>query len=698
MNPAMVTASPGPAVPAFEPEQHALGLYFHALAGHGCDLAAYDDDADLWQHPDTAHTLRLPAIPPVEPGDGLAASDWYQVAVTHRALHARLGTFRLDPARPEPLFRRLRPAVLDLPCEVPALERFTRLFGRTALAVEVFTALEDLRVDTVGLRLFAGLRDRFRAVQRAALRGRPDPAVLSPRAAVGEALVRISLGADEVVVPASLREAVVTVAAVAGRLTDPRATVESTAEATLRVYGVLAGLAPLGAGAGPLDAVPGRGELPVADPLPDVALFRRDLRLEGDEVLDVRFPPVRYRDVPGPRYLGLAAASMPLQEAILRIVPDPDPEGEDADEHGFLERSLGAERADVDVTAVQRPELPPEPLPHDHGPDLGGSHEGAHGHLHAEGRDEHVYPEWDAVAGRYLADWCLLRVRRPRTVRSERTHRRAFGRHGRLLPGLVSALERVRPAGREYLRRMPDGDDLDLDAAIEAMVDLRSGVGPSDRVWTQVAEGRREVAVAFALDLSSSTAERVPPDAEHPDEVLRILDVQRDAVSLMSQALDRIGDAYGIYGFSGSGRDDVRLSVVKDLDERRSPAVLHRLEGLVPDHTTRMAPAIRFLTDRLLRFDAATRILVVVSDGRPFDLDYGQQYGEQMILPYALADTGRALAEARRRGVQPYMITVDPAGEDYLGEICRRQEYHVIGNPRDLPESVAQLYLVARSA
>jgi len=117
----------------------------------------------------------------------------------------------------------------------------------------------------------------------------------------------------------------------------------------------------------------------------------------------------------------------------------------------------------------------------------------------------------------------------------------------------------------------------------------------------------------------------------------------------------------------------------------------------VPHHTTRMAPAIRFLTDRLEQFDAATRLLVVVSDGRPYDLDYGQQYGEEQILRYALADTGRALAEARARGVQPYMITVDPAGDDYLGEICDPREYHVIANPRDLPESLAQLYVVARS-
>jgi nitric oxide reductase activation protein len=206
------------------------------------------------------------------------------------------------------------------------------------------------------------------------------------------------------------------------------------------------------------------------------------------------------------------------------------------------------------------------------------------------------------------------------------------------------------------------------------------------------------VAVALAVDLSSSTAERLPPDPRRPKQVERILDLQRDAVSLLVEALERVGDGYGIYGFSGGGRDDVRLSVVKDLDERRSPAMLHRLEGLTPDHTTRMGPAIRHLTARLLRRGAATRVLLVVSDGRPYDLDYGQQYGDRGVLDYAVADTARALAEARAQGVRPYLVTVDPAGGDYLSEMCDPREYHVITDARDLPAALAHLYVVARAS
>jgi nitric oxide reductase NorD protein len=679
--------------PEFEPAQQALTLYFRALSGRACDVVAYADDADHWQHPDTVTTVRLPTRAPVPDGGSLRAVDWYQVSMTHRALHHSLGTFALDLQRPDPFFARLRPTEPPGPATAPPLERFMRLFGRTALAVEVFAVLEDLRVDSAALRLFGGLAGRYAEVRRAALDERPELALLPPRSAVAEALVRFSLGADSVIAPDALREPLSLVTAVARVLHDPRASVESSAEAAIRVYDVLAGLPNVG---GYRVARP----IAFADLDADVndsrfGLVRDELRLEGDEKFDVRLTPVRYRDVPGPRYAGQEASGMPLQEAILRMRPDLDATTDSAsDEDGFASRSLAAERGDVDVTG--RPEIPPEPFPHDHGPDLDDHHHAADGHLHAAAPNEFVYPEWDGMAGRYLPDWCLARVRRPRPVRSDRTHRRTLAQHGHLLPGLIAQLERVRPAGRDLVLRMAHGDDLDLDACIEAMIDLRTGVQPSDRVHASMQERRRDVAVAFALDLSSSTAERLPVDPSRPTEVKRILDLQRDAVSLLVEALERIGDAYGIYGFSGGGRDDVRLSVVKDLDERRSPAMMHRLEGLVPDHMTRMAPAIRHLTSRLERSDAATKVMLVVSDGRPYDFDYGQQYGESATLDYALADTARALAEARSRGVRPYLITVDPAGGDYLSRMCDPREYHVIKDARDLPESLAQLYVVAR--
>jgi nitric oxide reductase NorD protein len=683
-----------PVRPSFEPAAAAMALYYRALSGRLGEIVAYDDDTDLWQHPDTATTIRLPSRAPYDDHEQYTDAAWYQVALTHRALHHTLGTFALDLNRPEPLFTRLRP---DVPTDdgVPPLERFARLFSRTALAVEVFALCEDTRIDAAAQRLFRGLAADYRAVRHGARHERPDLTLLPPRSAVAEALVRFSLGAENLMVSAALIEPLGVAVAAARRLLDPRATVESSAEAAIRVYDVLAELPNVGAHrtARPVAVADLDGDVDA----PRFGRFRGEIRLEGDEKFDVRFVPVRYRDLAGPRYLGQQASGMPLTEAILRMTPDLDASVADADEDGFQSKSINAERGDVDVTAVQRPDGPPEPLPHDHGPDLDDHHEAAHGHVHAHARDEFVYPEWDRVAGRYRPDWCLVRARRPKSRRSERTQRRTLARYRHLLPELVAQLERVRPAGRDFVLRSPYGDDLDLDACIEALTDLRVGRQPTDRVFASVQERRRDVAVAFAIDLSSSTAERLPPDPASPKEVRRILDLERDAVSLLIEALERIGDTYGIYGFSGGGRADVRVSVVKDLEERRSPAMRHRLEGLVPDHTTRMGPAIRHVTSRLTRCDAATRIMLVISDGRPYDVDYGQQYGDDAVMEYALADTARALDEARAAGVRPYLITVDPAGSDYLSRMCDPREYHVINDARDLPSSLAELYVVARA-
>ncbi|MFI5614484.1 nitric oxide reductase activation protein NorD [Amycolatopsis sp. NPDC051903] len=648
-----------------------LSLYYRALCGRGCELVPYDDDAELRQRPDTATTVRLPSH--VHSGPS-----WYRVALTHRALHHELGTFELALDRPEPFFRRLRPANLR-----GGLDRFAGLFGRTALAVEVFTALEDLRVDAAALRLFPGLAPDYERVRHDELATRPELAELPARSAAAEALVRLSLGATSVRLPRSLHPPVARMAAVARVLTDPRSTVESAAEAAIRCYGVLVRLPNLEPATGP-DGDLAFAESEVDD---DFTLPGRELRLEGVEVFDVRFTPVRYRDVPGPRYLGLQASGMPLTEAILRMTGE---ETKAADE--FTERALAAESGQVDVTTPARP---PEPLPHDHGPDLDDHHHAESGPVHASGRHEFTYPEWDHRAGRYLADWCLVREKRPRSGRSGSGHREALTRNRALLPALTAQLERMAPLGRRRRTRLRHGDDLDLDACVEAMADLRTGRTPGEAVYSALEPVAREVAVAFALDLSSSTAERLP---ERDGGVRRILDLERESVALLLEALERVGDSYGIYGFSGTGRTDVTLSVVKSLGERRTPATLRRLAGLVPQHTTRMGPAIRHLTRRLAAHDAPAKLLMLISDGRPFDLDYGQQYGEDAVLGYALADTTRALAEARRAGVRPYLITVDPAGGDYLAAMCDPDEYHVITDPRDLPAALARLYVTARRA
>jgi len=675
--------------------RHALALYYRALCGEVCSLVPYDDGSSPWEHADTETTVWLPRRAPLDDHAEFDAEEWYRVAMTHRAMHRALGTFAVDLDKPEPLFARLRPKDTGDPA-LPALTRLAGLFGWSELGVHIFATLEDLRIDAATDRIFPGLAKAARGVHHGALHERPQPATLSPRAAAIEALVRLSLGGSLVLAATVMEEPIARITAVARRLRSPLATPESSVEAALRICDILADLPTTGAHRSVHEIRFAELDGDPEDPRFDVASLPE--RLAGAEGFAGWYLPVAYRDWPGPRYVGEPASDESLAAflpgvAQRSISPAHGSEGEE-----------GTEAEDVPSRAGDHP--PTSGTDHDALPDLrpgslpAGSDETTFvrdGALRPAGPNEFVYPEWDTYAATYRPDWTLVRTRTVAPDRSDHGHYRALARYGHLVGRLVRELERVAPAGREPARRAPYGDDLDLDACIDAMIDLRTGVEPSDRVFTDLRRRTRDVAVAFALDLSGSTAIALPPDPEAPGTVRRILDLQRDAVSLVAEALGRVGDTFGIYAFSGSGRDDVRLSVVKDVEERHTPTVWHRLGGLVPDHTTRMGPAIRHLARRLSGAEAATKILLVLSDGRPFDIDYGQEYGEEATLTYAVSDTARALEEAAELGVHPYLVTVDPDGGDYLGRACNPRNYHVIADARDLPEALTELYVSVRA-
>ncbi|MGH3666548.1 MAG: nitric oxide reductase activation protein NorD, partial [Egibacteraceae bacterium] len=306
-----------------------------------------------------------------------------------------------------------------------------------------------------------------------------------------------------------------------------------------------------------------------------------------------------------------------------------------------------------------------------------------------------LYPEWDAVAGRLREDWCLLRERVPDEPASTAAHDLTIRRYGTVVPRLRRHFERVAPRAWRTVRRVADGDDVDVDAAVEALVDVRAGAIASDDVYQRHERARREVAVAFLLDLSSSTAEHLKsaPFTVPEPGMRRIIDVERMAAALLVESLRATGDPFGLYGFSSSGRDQVDVIVVKALDEPLTQSVLHRIDGLRPLRGTRMGAPIRHLTRTLARTASATKLLVIVSDGRPHDLGYGHTYAHGgQDLAYALGDTRHALEHARASGVHPYLLTVDASGDEYLGEACGDLPYEVLSDVISLPERLLSLY------
>ncbi|MDQ6618978.1 MAG: hypothetical protein M3Z31_04670 [Pseudomonadota bacterium] len=673
-----------------------LGLYYRALAGRNAAILAHASKDDPQQYPDTHTTIRLPDRISRFPGTA-ANFAWYKVALTHRAAHYEGGTFAFDFARDALHFARLRPPLAQLQRQEHEsdLEMFFRLFAQRELAVELFTHCEDLRLDEWSKRRYPGLARAYTRVQQAALADRPPIASLQPRDALAEWLMRLTLGATVAPpLPALLHEPARQLRDVLDPLPRPDATVEDSAEAALRAYCLVVRLPNLEADYGAATEVnlvraARPFEWPVSWPEPERT------HLEGDEVLRTTIALVGYRDRLGSRYTIYRGAGPLDQQSIYRFTD--------------ASRTANAKPvASTDDDGSERPPPPPEPMEHDHHDHFGEDPEHHQpGELHSHEVSSYVYPEWDWVKGSYRRNWCLLRETRIDPGTSARYFEETLQGYATLVPEIRREIERLTREGLRKVHRVPHGDELDLDAAIEALVDQRAGLSPSDQVYVARQKLARDVTAAFLIDVSSSTAEQVEmtPGASgsviaersrklHGRNYRTILDLEKETVALLMSALERVGDSYGIYCFSGTGREDVRFMVLKDMDERLSDRVAARLENVKPMHTTRMAPAIRHATRKLRSHEARTRLLVLISDGRPFDVDYGQEYGDGAELDYAIRDTREALDEARQIGIVPFVLTVDPQGNDYLRTMCDGLGYEVLEHIDQLPSRLLTLYRV----
>ncbi len=337
---------------------------------------------------------------------------------------------------------------------------------------------------------------------------------------------------------------------------------------------------------------------------------------------------------------------------------------------------------------------------------------------HAIGEDtshrrSYRYDEWDYLDHRYLPSWCRLfeEIAQPsQDIDLAELH--AVIRAWR--EPIKRQLARVRPLGLQRVRRVADGDELDLDAVLQARTDLRASGSADERLYSRRDRMRRDLCVAFLVDLSASTDDPLerptPPPATDDDDTInlrdpfgpydappppdepaprRIIDVQRDAMVAMAAALADLGDPFGIYGFSGYGRECVDYYVMKDIDDPFNTRTLQRIASMKPRRSTRMGPAIRHTTARLQQTGSALQAIVILSDGFPQDSDYGPERGNH---EYGLEDTAVALREAEQKGVRTFCVTVDRSGHDYLRRMCPGARYRVIEEIEDLPVALSTVY------
>ena len=291
------------------------------------------------------------------------------------------------------------------------------------------------------------------------------------------------------------------------------------------------------------------------------------------------------------------------------------------------------------------------------------------------------YDEWDHLIGDYRPRWCRLYER---TVEGDSGEffARALSDHAALLPDVRRQFQRIRPEMYRPIRGLEDGEDFDLNAVTDARADVRARRPASTRLYRARVREARDVATLFLLDMSASTDEPLGP-------ARRIIDALKEALVVMSEALDELGDAYAIYGFSGQGRDNVEFYLVKAFGEALGPGVKARIGGIVPKRSTRMGAALRHATRKLGAVAARAKHLMLLSDGFPQDDDYGDDRRSHV---YGIRDTAIALREADASGVTPFCVTVDRAGHDYLREMCDVSRYMVIDDITALPRELPKIY------
>jgi nitric oxide reductase NorD protein len=666
----IVTDIRNSAASAAELEQvgEVLRLYAKALTGHEIRLIPRGGSSARgagWvtpAHDGAAISLMLPSKIDRFPSPR-ENFEWYKVILTHQSGHAEFGTFQFALQRASRLFHDWRPALAKKSSSGQAeddRQGLRELFPDPLLGMTIFECVEDARVDGKVLARYPGIELAYRRVALQVLAERPRLRALPLREALVEGLIQASLGGSPLgEAPERLHLALASALEYLSRVNDPIATVEDSAEAALRIYQIAAQL-PNTVDQDECcddhehhhhaddDSIPDRLEESVKDP---------------EEVPFKAPPEVEFR-------LQMEDPFLDRKQQKSNSQNQPSEDTIDGEGDGPLQRD--------------------EPFCY-------------------------LYPEWDFRAGGFRDRWCRVRER----VMEEGTsdfYTETLSEY-RMLVGQVRArFEHFLPELFRKVTRRYDGEDLDLDQLVDLVVDCRAGTTPSEKIYWRRERTQRDVAVALLLDMSATTneyvqleaAQAVRPTAANAQSYSqylrqiasgvdargkplrkRTIDIEKQAAIVLIQALESIGDSYAVYAFSGSGRGSVEFHVIKDFAESLTQRIARRIAGIAPAHATRMGAAIRHAVRKLERVEAQTRLLFLVSDGRPYDRDYGRDANDQ---EYAVRDTRQALREATRRKIRPFCLTIDKEGADYMRAMCEDLPYEVVARVEDLPISLITAY------
>ena len=292
--------------------------------------------------------------------------------------------------------------------------------------------------------------------------------------------------------------------------------------------------------------------------------------------------------------------------------------------------------------------------------------------------DPFHYQEWDYQVQLHRPDWTTVYERRQARGNVEDIEA-ILAEYKPVAFKIKKIIDLLSPEGVQRVRNMEDGDEIDINAAVDAMVSIRMGEQPNPRITMRNVIKNRDLSVLLLLDLSESTNELV----EGSDK--SILQLTREAATLVATAVSGIGDPFAIHGFASDGRHDVQYYRFKDFNQRFDDEAKSRLAGMNGGLSTRMGAAMRHAAQHLLKQPERRKLLLIVTDGEPADID-------ERDPQHLRHDTRKAVEELSSMGVMSYCLTLDANADDYVKRIFGVNHYTIVDNVDRLPEKLPLLF------
>jgi hypothetical protein len=598
---------------------------------------------------------------------------WYSVMVAHEVGHVEFGTYRLShevlQSVASNVKARYKKTENTQDEAITTLGDLFRLYPQSRIIRDLWEIVEDARIDFLLKQEYPGLQEDLKVLTKEAIQTRTLSHGMTAREIVLDALLLYFSGLtkDDFSRP-GLQEVIDEVWAIARTILRPTATVDEGVVLVDRLYQELE--ARIGTLAKDPDEEQHEG---LSE---ETSVSEAGQHHEATEHLEDDYQPVlnwEFRGALNPDHV--QGEDQPLSEK--------QSQGQQGG-GGLSEGKGGSSPLSRQQPSLSSPsQTPPDPQK----PRFGASplqqwfqpnlhpQEGRHGTPVGSGK--YIYEEWDGIIRDYRPQWCRV-IEQAGVEGSPDFVDETFHTYGPIVRLIRRYFETIRPEAFRRLGRQSNGEDIDLDALVSWMVDRRQGMEPSDQVYSTRLKHDRQVAVAFLVDMSGSTGRQIGSRSRP------VIDIEKEGLLLLSEALSAIGDQYAIYGFSGHSRESVDIHILKDFDERSGGRVGLKISGVKPRQQNRDGAAIRHATHRLLQQATKVRLLILISDGKPLDDDYADEY--------SLEDTKMALREARMKGIHPFCITIDHTATDYVKRMYGDIGFLVVDDVESLPTRLPKIY------